>query len=714
MSFSFAEPPAPESVRRLISAANVEWEKDEAQSRELRMQFELSRRLLSDRNKEYFREFAAGAKINLDLLVNQQQSILKEVEQYDGADWEQLYGSTGLWRQLAASIEKTKLNKAYIDYYIAVVCEDSQKQKALEEILSLLDWPGQTRSADILITKVLCALSGIDDKYRDPAEKQFAKIKLRSNSNHCEAIEASLEQIKCFGPSEPNEMNNLAQSLYESECKEDNEMLLSLAILQRRYSPDALVDTLSLSWYCSNLFGKLLLADMSAYLSQTPTTDANLDSFSPLDAEIAAITVLQTNPQIYAELIGKLADNERFQSPAVLFVAATLCQETQPKKAVELLTKASNIQSKQPNVLLNVTAEEMARRSFEIAYQEFIKAPNDCQSAVNAFENYSRITPDKIDEQTQYLYANLLNNCGRQNDASEIFRALAKRSQSIWGDAANLELLKIELHKAAEPNEVHARLRDFILRCTRPEERATQLRWEAMNLYCETLLNQDSNDAAEKVLQILDAAAPTPGLPYDFYRAQALRQLGRLEESLHFMALALNANEVPTVPPVSLLSEILDKIELWQQNARDFNEMLENCAKLAQYANELINDRETALIFAEISILQGKGGQVPFPPADENDINWLRPKARLLMAQGSFEQAARFWAKIAELRRNDMPTPNQKSWNWWQAKFYELDCLAKQPASNIEDLRHTIEVLESTYADIPSPWAEKLNGLKKQ
>lgn len=708
-SLSLAEPPSTDEIRRLISAANVEWEKDEAQSRELRMQFELSGRLPSEKDKTFFFELAENAKKQLDLLVSQQQSMLNEIEKYEGNDWDKLYGSTGLWRQLAASIEKNKLNKAQIEYHIALVCDDSQKQKALEEILSQLQSP----SADLMKAKILCALSRIDEKYSKPVEEQFFRMRLRSDLSHCDAIRVSIEQIKCLGPSEPNEMNNLAQSLYESECKEDNEMLLSLAMLQRRYSPDALVDTLSRSWYCSNLFGKLLLADMSAHLSQTPTTDANLDSFSPLDAEIAAITVLQANLQSYAELTGKLADNERFQSPAVLYAAAEFCRQARPLKAIELLIKASNLQVKNLNKLFRKPAEEIAQKAFGLGYEQFTENPNDCQPAIDAYENYSRVSPDKIDEQTQYLYAVLLNNCSRQNEAAEVFRALAKQSKSLWDDAANLELLKIELNRAAEPNEVLDRLRDFILGCTGPEDRATQLRLEAMDLYCESLLNQDSSVSAEKVLYILDNARPTPCLRYEFFRAMAFKQLGRLEESAHFMALALNANKGPFVFPVSLLPEILDKIELWQQNARDFNEMLENCDRLAQYANQLCNDRKAFLDLAEIDILRGKRCREPFFSNDPNDISWRRPYARLLMTQDNFAHAALLWSELAEIKRNDLTKPNQKTYGWWQAKFYELDCLAKLPSAKPQDLRHTIEVLQNTYADIPAPWAEKLNGLKE-
>jgi hypothetical protein len=684
---SFANPPPPETIRQIIIASKLEWEKFEDESFMLRMQFDLSGRLLDDRNKIFFCELASNARNQLDQYVNEQQSMLKQIENHEGADWEQKYGSTGLWRHLAAAVEAARLNQTQIDYLRAIICENSQPPDLVRE--------------------------------------QLFKRKLRSDAGLCEALKVSMEQIKYLGPSEPNELNNIAQSLAKSECKDDPEMLLTLAILQRRYSPDELQNTLSKSPHTAILLGKLLLAELSSRFAQSPA-DVNFESISPVDAELAAITALQANPQIYSDLITTLAENERFQTPAVLYSTAILCQDTRPQKTVELLIKASSSQLQHANDLLAITPEAIAEQAFNVAYKIFMENPNECQLAINAYENYSRIAPDKIDEQTQYLYANLLNNCNRISEAVKTFKRLADRSQSLWHDAANLELLKIELNKAITPTEINdvlVRLHDFILGCTRPEEREIQIRLEAMNLYCQLLLDRDSSDAAEKVLQILDTALPTPGLPYELYKAQALKHLGRLEESARFMAKAITIDSGSMAPLAAELTlEIIDRIELWQQKARDFNQMLLDCNTLAEFAHKSIDNRQTALLLAETSILSGKRGQPALSrvegesfslPADENNINWLRPKARLLMAQDSFEQSARLWAKIAELRRNDNPAQNKKSWGWWQAKFYELDCLTKSPDADRQNISHTIDVLFNSFSDIPSPWAEKFGRLKE-
>lgn len=671
----FANPPAPDSVRQIISASGLEWEKFEDESFMLRMQFDLSGRLLTDSDKSFFCGLASDARDQLDRYSNEQQLMLKQIEDYEGADWEQKYGSSGLWRRLAAAVEATRLNRAQADYLYSVICENSQPS--------------------------------------DIVRQRLFKRKLRSDLGLCEVLKVAIEQMEYFGPSGPNEINDVAQSLAKSDCKDDQEMLLPLAILQHKYAPDELQNTLSQSPRTAVLLGKLLLAEFSTRFSQSPA-DVNFESTSPVDAELAAVAALQTDIKLYTDLITSLAENNRFQTPAVLYAAAMLYQDTMPKKAVELLIKAGDCQLQQRDDLLAVTPQQIAEKAFNLAYYTFTQDTNNCQPAVDAYENYSQIAPGEIDELTQYLYGTLLYNCNKISDAAEVFRKLENQSQSIWRDAATLELIKIELNKeAASP--VLDRLHDFILACTRPEEREIRIRREAMNLYCQVLLARDSNEAAERVLDILDTAEPTPGLPYEFYRAQVLKQLGRLEESAYFLVQAVDFNETSAVPlAVSLLSEILDKVELWQQNARDFNEMLTNCADLAQFAHQSQNNRKTLHILAEFSVIRKKDCSEPISSPDENDVMSLRLMSRIAMAKGDFESAAHLWAKIAEIRRNDTSELNRKSWDWWRAKFYELDCFAKSPDADNQSIAHTIEVLQNTYTNIPLFWAQKFETLKVQ
>jgi hypothetical protein len=701
--------PTAEDINDLSQKAGTIYESFFSQTFTIRMQYEFSGRFLNQQDKDSLCKAAEESSAQLKQIANGQNILKYKIENYQNDDWEVRFGETGLWRKLAADLLKTKLNKLEIDYYLANFCsEDAQRKQSLENLLS------QSYAADILKAKILCALARTDDKYQQPARKHLAELSMRSSWSWCEALKSSMERIKCFGPTEPNELDDLAKAISKSECKDDSEMLLSLAILQCKYAQGELQNILSRSPQTTTLLGKLILADMSARFA---SPDANFASVNPAEADLAAYTAWTTDPCEHKALLLAMADLDKFKTPLILYVAGVSVADSEPEKTIELLIGASTLQQKQKSILLDIESDRIAEQAAQLAYDRFAQKNIDCTLAVAAFDNYVRIASDKITEQMQYLYGSLLLDCSKIREATEAFTRLAERSKTVWRDKAALKLIKMKINTGSSltiPDEILAQLRKFILDCAGQNEQKRQLRSEAINIYCPAMLSRDDSDSAEQVLSLLDTAEQTPGLRYDLFRAQSLRQSGRLEESAHFMSKAIIIDSGSMAPSaVQIVSEIVDKIELWQKDANDFNQMLLDCNTLAEFADKSINSRQTALILAELSILQGKRGQAPFLPADENDVNWLRFQARLLMAQDKFEQSAKLWAKIAERQRIDMSSQNQKSWGWWQAKFYELYCLAKTPQPDKPNIRHAIEVLQNTYTDIPSPWPEKLNGLRE-
>jgi hypothetical protein len=633
------------------------------QTFEIRMQYEYSGRFLNPQDKDTLCKAARQASANLEQIVNTQLAMKQAIESYQKDDWETLFGQTGLWRKLSADILNTQTGKLEIDYY----------------------------------------LSRIEGKLQSQAEQQFFKQRAKSNLSQCESLKASLEQIKYLGHSEPNKLEDIARSLAKSECKDNLEMLLSLAILQSKYAPASLQTTLSRSPQTITDLGKLILADLSS--------DANLNSLNPVTAELAAYSARTTNPSAYKELLLALADIDQFKSPMVLYAAGISVADSAPEKTVKLLIDASTLQQKKKYWLIDIEADRAAEQAARLAYDGFAQKNIDCTLAIAAFDNYTRIASDKITEQMQYLYGTLLLDCDKTQKAFETFTKLVDVSKSIWRDKAALELLKTKIN--TDPEKILPQMRNFILNCKSQDEQKRLLRLEAMDIYCRAILGSDINDSATQVLNLLDTAEQTAGLRYDLFKAQALYQLGRLEESAQYMSKAIieDSNSSAALA-AQIASEIIDKIELWQKDANDSNELLRNCATLAEFAHKSANSRQTALLLAEVSTLQGKRFLTPFSP-DENDTTWLRVQARLLMAQEKFEQSAKLWVKIAELRRNDTAGQTQKNWHWWQAKFYELDCLAKSPQADKQNIAHIIDVLCGSNPQIPAPWAEKLDILKR-
>jgi TolA-binding protein len=628
----------------------------------IRMQYEYSGRFLNQQDKDTLCKAAQQVSAGLEQIANTQSAMKQAIESYQKDDWETLFGQTGLWRKLTSDLTNTQTAKLEIDYCLARVTSNLK------------------------------------------IEPQFFNTLAKSGLSRCAPLKASLEKIKYLGQSEPNELDNIADSLAKSDCKENPEMLLTLEILQNKYASDKLQSTLSHSSRATDLFAKLILADISS--------DNDLNSLNPITAELAAYAASTTNFPEHKELLVTIAETDKLKTPGTLCIAGKAVIESEPAKAIELLMESSDLQLRQKEPLLDIDARATAEYAARLAYDNFTQNNIDCNLAIAAFDNYARIASGKMTEEIQYFYGEILFDCGKNQEASEIFTKLADVSKSIWHDKASLQLLKIKIN--AGQKNVIPQLRNFILNCTGQSNLKRLLRLEAMDIYCRAILGSDINDSATQVLNLLDTAEQTPGLHYDLFKAQAFQQLGRLEESARYMSKAvIEDSNSSAALAAQIAAEIIDKIELWQKDANDFNQLLKNCDTLAKFAHKSADTYQTNLLLAEVSILEGKTVENPLPSNNE-DIIWLRVAARLLMTQEKFDQSAKLWAKIAESKRNEAASQNRKSYGWWQAKFYELDCLAKSPSADKQNIAHAIDVLIGTYPQIPTPWHEKLDLLKKQ
>jgi hypothetical protein len=629
----------------------------------IRMQYEYSGRFLNQQDKDTLLNVAQQTSADLEQIANTQSAMKKAIEAYQKDDWEALFGQTGLWRKLSVDLLNTQTAKLEIDSYLARIAGSRE------------------------------------------TDQQLFKTLAKSGLSRCAPLRASLEKIKYLGLSGPNELDDIADAIAKSDCSDNPEMLLTLEIILNKYAPDKLEKTLSRSAQASELFGKIILADLSS--------GSDINSLNSFTADYTASAAVTDNPSAYKELLLAIADTDKLKSCWTLYAAAASIFKSDPVKTINLLMESDTLQYQQKCRLPDISAETSARLTAQYAYDYFTQHSIDCNLAIAAFDNYTHITSDKITEEMQYLHGEILLDCGKTQEASEIFTKLSDASKSIWRDKAALELLKMKIDTDSE--KILPQVRNFILNCSGQDEQKRLLRLEAMDIYCRAILGSDLNDSAAQVLNLLDTAEKTPGLCYGLFRAQALYKLGRLEESARYMskAVAEDSNSSAALA-AQITSEIIDKIELWQKDANDYDELLRNCAALAEFARKSANTYQTNLLFAEISIIKEKRGQEPFLSVNETDTISLRVQARLLMAQEKFDQSAKLWAKIAESKRNENTGQNQKSYGWWQAKYYELDCLAKSPQANKQNIAHAIDVLSGTYPQIPAPWAEKLDLLKKQ
>ncbi|UCE99503.1 MAG: hypothetical protein JSV82_00060 [Planctomycetota bacterium] len=722
--------PTAQDVNHLAERARLTTDTFMQESFELRMKFEYYGKFLTEKDQNNLHQFAKKTGNDLQAIAEKQQELKKQIEDYQGSDWDDRFGSTGLWRKLSGNIYATELAKCEIDYYFGLTVDWSPLNKTLEELrerIISLDTAHSSPNSQLLKAKIL-ALARIDSAWNVLATDIINSLIARPDVPETIYFRAAIEKLKLAHLKTPESLNSLVQKLAQSSCSDDFELVLSLALLQRRYDPGGFEKTINLFPQTKHFLGSLFLSDLSRRIEDGRLTEQTIQQVSVFEAELAAQAAWNKETKNYKTLLKKLAGQEKFQTPLILYVTAIALAESSPANAVELLIKASKLQNLQKSKKLDIKAYKIAEQSAQLAYNLLLQKENNCQLILEAFENYLLIAGKRIDEELEYLYSIILNDCGQTAKSKELLEKIANRPNGYRRNRTKLDLIlqQIQQNKAVpDKTSLFTELSNLIAACSKQEQ---QIKEEATAIYCQLLLESKDKESAQEILNILTDVntQANPGL--NIFKAKALQRLGRLDESADCLVetIELNACDYKD-EPMALLSEIVDKIDSLEVQVNNFPKMMQDCKQLAQSCHDCLNgqeQRQAGLFLAEVSVFAAAKKQEKLSAvvqlldtlakdASDNDIDLLRCRARLLTKQGKFDKAGRLWSQICEIRKNELTEANQRSAKWWRAKFYELYCFSKLPQTQKEEVLHTIEVLENSFTNIPLLWAEKLNLLKE-
>ena len=356
----------------------------------LRMGLEYSGKFLRQVDKEKLSRLAKNASDKLQAIVQSQKKAKTQIEEYEGDDWDQKYGSTGLWRKLFAELYTTDLNRCEIDFYAALCAEQAERDGALREILARIESLNQihdTAYLQFLKARTLARLARTDSAYEPSAKKEFDGLLERSDMKHSTVFKIEIERIKFLGPTGPDQLMKLAENIANSNSADDIELILSLACLQRRLGRREDFEKTVLSRpKIENLLGQLALSDMSCHFEHG---QLDLQKISLFEAELAARAAWRNKPQKYKALMENLANQKNFRTPLILYVTAAATAEESPAKAVNLLLKASNLQPARQGGRQDLEAAEIAEQAARLAYNLFAMDNSHCRLALEAFANYS-------------------------------------------------------------------------------------------------------------------------------------------------------------------------------------------------------------------------------------------------------------------------------------------------------------------------------------
>jgi hypothetical protein len=502
--------PSDEDIIQLAETVKLTADTFMRESFELRMGYEYSGGFSDPNDKENLYRLARKAIDRLQTIAERQKELKQQVENYEGNDWDARYGLTGLWRKLSADIYTTKLSKCEIDYYLAMISRQPQRNNILHKILTEIDSLNLTHlpaTSGLLKSKTLALFSQTEPVYKSLAKKEFDALMVRFDMSHSTAFRIAIERIKLLGEREPGQLKKLTGVIAKSRCKDDIELVLSLAFLQRRLNqPEVFERTVKLFPQTEDFLGSSVLSELTSIIAQ----QQSLQQTNVFEAELAAQAAWKDETSDYKQLLEQLSSIEKFQTPLILYVSAVKSSDSAPARAVDYLIEASKLQEAQKSGRLDIEPDKIAKQAAQLAYNLFIQDNSNCPAALRAFENYSAMAGEKIDEELEYLYTAVLSNCGRKKKSTALLEKIANSPGASRRNRARLDRIiqtiqQGNLHK----KQYHAlcrRLNELIAFCSEQNERDRQLRAEAITIYCRLLLESEYEDASQKVLDILNEA----------------------------------------------------------------------------------------------------------------------------------------------------------------------------------------------------------------
>jgi len=699
---------------------------------ELRLGYEYGECFLRSSDQQKLLALAQKASLELQKIYESLRGKKEYIENYEGDDWEKLYGVTGLWRKIFDDAQQIRWFKCRIDYFVALASEPERKGRILRDIIAdceSLDADSKQPEIQLIKALALMLLAGSDIICRDAAGDTVETILQSCEPTDEIYFEAAILKFKLEGSANQRLLDSLTAQIVRSGCRDNFELNLKLAFLQSRLGNADLLAKVLTKWpTAENFVGEVILLDAAGRLNEKAAKW--LKDKSVFEIELAVKAAHRSGAAQYRSFLKKACGIEKFQTALVFYVSAEAHRQCCPDDALEYYILAAMARQQQPGESLPLEAVQIARQAAGFGYELYCKDPQYRKAAKDAVSYYCTIAGRDVDRQIQYLYAGLLEDDGRSKKAVELLKKISLNGGE-FSKEATFDLIVRQLRDTAreskKSNQLRQRLKDLIDSADGNGQHNQQITIDAVRLYCQLTLENRDEKSAREVLEMLEKTADSaPGGNLNLLRAEALQMLGRLDEAAEVLTACVKPNSCEAAGQAAgLLTEVLPVIDEYQSRQENFGLFIENCRRLADYCVRCADEQQKdmiELIWAEIEIFAADGDKKRLAKVEEvlsrlsegsqNNLEMLRCRARLLMAKGDFAEAAGAWAALCRAWTDASASAMTRPRRWWWAKFYEIYCWSKLPQTSRADIEHAVEVLQSSFMDIPSFWAGKIKEIK--
>jgi hypothetical protein len=684
-------------------------------------QLDLVGEVIPASDKEKLRQFCHGMDEEFGAFATRGAVMVAAMEAYQGDDWEKRYGKTGLWRRLKKVNGGIIVSKSQMMYYLALLGDDNARDGELRKVISQLDalrTEAKSTFADLLEARSYLRLVAptADDKDRAIA---LLKGIVSGDDKDSEWPEAFVELYRSSSSRDPKTLEQAWKAVNRPGVWEGPYARLHIALAAWESGRSDWLENLTTKTYYGGMDHEIDTIEYedlhgeggtcALVIAERRMKRDGVKWIGPYAAELIAWSAIGNDIETHGDIIEAMAAVPQFRRGSVLYALGRKREAADPNKAVELMLEGikgmKSYRQKNP-------AEYAAR----LAYNLFTKDRTKCSLAKDALALYMRLAEKSPDEQLNYCYYTVCKECGDANEAGKTLEKTAKEGTGEYQRMAKYQLaLKfLDPDKEMQPLKALPIIEEVMAGGGELGRTAT-LTW------CRLTMNADANEGPRKVLAKL---AQWKELSADETEVKlyALIGLGQVDKAvLELKPSYYEKKRDDEVVLYEVMEQFLDTAEKYEQSP-DYRKAVKNCYLVAKNCSVWDpSPRGYPPMAAEAAIL--------LPPVDkdtlasietiiaaaEKDIGpnhepLIRAKARMLMLKQDWQEAGAHWGRLCE-RLIYQAKGDQRSWQWWRAKYYQILCWSKGKDATKEELARRIEVIRSSCGPVPELWEKKLKAM---
>ena len=239
--------PTEESLKQSAQASEDIVNAFMQQSMPTRLSYEYSGSFLTENDRKKLFELAKKSSARAESILLEQKKQLATIEEYEGQDWDKLFGETGLWRQAFANTQTSMWLKCRIDYFAALAANGKDKAQILNEIVRICKSgePVFSGAEGQLLKVQALELTGLK------TNQAYEPILTRPDLTERAFIQATLLKLKNNSKSDSEEIKKLWHRLSQSEFSDDFELNVQAAFLQCRNGRGEILTDIVEKWPAS-------------------------------------------------------------------------------------------------------------------------------------------------------------------------------------------------------------------------------------------------------------------------------------------------------------------------------------------------------------------------------------------------------------------------------------------------------------------------------